>query len=644
MMNTCRYRGCLWKLVVCLSPVALPALLVPSLALANNSNPHPKSGHPLRVRPSGTAAATVPENAQIMAGDLPAPNTDAAGNTSTPSTFVVLYDQDNNFASDAQVSQNFTDAGGLNDAFDCEAADDFVVPSGQNWTISSVRVQGLYNGTGPATDVTVSIYANAGAVPGALEFSSTQVPTSGLETGSFVIGLSTPPVLAPGTHWLSIQANQPNVPAGEWGWVQRVGQNNSVFVWRNPGNGFLSGCTSFSHCGAANPDLAFSLTGSACGDGVIEGNEQCDDGNLVSGDNCSATCQIETSTPTPTSTPLPQTITPTASALLQGAVSLQGRPAPPDPRWSVPLQVSLSPQGGGPAVTCTPTTDQSGSFMCSGFPPGTYTGCVKHSHTLQNCQSVTLASGPNMANFGTLREGDANNDNCVLLVDFSTLVSTFGKCTGDAGFDARADFDLSGCAVLVDFSLLASNFSQCGATAPGPPPPLAALAARARAVGANRGGRAALAVVAPATVEVGQRFSVALQIEAGQQPVDGAAAYLNFDPRMLLVEEVTAGGQLRVQLHQQVDNAAGKVDYAAVTFANFPAGTFDFATLHFLALRGGPTVLVLNDTAPRQSDLTFGGASVLAPPRRAVVTIIPRGPHGAKPRPRSRKVGRFVAE
>jgi len=30
-----------------------------------------------------------------------------------------------------------------------------------------------------------------------------------------------------------------------------------------------------------------------CGDGVIEGNEQCDDGNAVSGDGCSSTCQVE---------------------------------------------------------------------------------------------------------------------------------------------------------------------------------------------------------------------------------------------------------------------------------------------------------------------------------------------------------------
>jgi len=98
-------------------------------------------------------------------------------------------------------------------------------------------------------------------------------------------------------------------------------------------------------------------------------------------------------------------------AFMLGSVALQGRPVPPHPRWSVPLRVGLMPQSAGPAVVCTPTADQSGNFSCPNLLPGVYTVCVKHSHTLQNCQSVTLAAGDNLVNFGTLREGDANDDN-----------------------------------------------------------------------------------------------------------------------------------------------------------------------------------------------------------------------------------------
>src|SRR5439155_17351645 len=95
---------------------------------------------------------------------------------------------------------------------------------------------------------------------------------------------------------------------------------------------------------------------------------------------------------------------------LKGSVTLQGRPAPPNAQWSVPLRVSLTPTDGSPPLSCTPTTDQSGHFTCGGFLPGTYTVCAKHSHTLQACQTVALFGGPNVVNLGVLPEGDANDD------------------------------------------------------------------------------------------------------------------------------------------------------------------------------------------------------------------------------------------
>jgi cohesin domain-containing protein len=281
-------------------------------------------------------------------------------------------------------------------------------------------------------------------------------------------------------------------------------------------------------------------------------------------------------------------------------------------------------------VSCTPTTDQSGNLTCAGFLPGTYTACVKHSHTLQNCRGVTLVDGPNTVNFGTLLEGDANNDNCLLLVDFSILATAFGKCTGDSGFDARADFDGSGCVLLVDFSLLATNFGRCGPLMPFPVSATARPAVRAVAGDARGGGavsRVALGIAAPRRVRAGDLFEVELQVEAGQQPVDAAAAYVNFDPRMLQVEGVTAGGRFEVELSRTADNAAGAVEYAAATLGDFPAGTFRLATIRFRALHAGATRLVLNRSAPRQSDATFGGASVLGPQQPAIVAIAKRLRH-----------------
>src|SRR5262249_11734686 len=103
----------------------------------------------------------------------------------------------------------------------------------------------------------------------------------------------------------------------------------------------------------------------------------------------------ETATDTPTGTPTAIATPTNTSVVLHGSVTPQGRPPPPDPRWSVPLRVSLTPQGGGAAMTCTPTTDQSGNFSCAGLAPGSYVGCVKNSQTLQNCRNVTLIAGDN---------------------------------------------------------------------------------------------------------------------------------------------------------------------------------------------------------------------------------------------------------
>ncbi|MDP9035148.1 MAG: DUF4215 domain-containing protein [Myxococcota bacterium] len=41
------------------------------------------------------------------------------------------------------------------------------------------------------------------------------------------------------------------------------------------------------------PAPGFKCSAKSCGDGIVAGGEQCDDGNTVSGDGCSATCQLE---------------------------------------------------------------------------------------------------------------------------------------------------------------------------------------------------------------------------------------------------------------------------------------------------------------------------------------------------------------
>ena len=55
------------------------------------------------------------------------------------------------------------------------------------------------------------------------------------------------------------------LPNGQWFWNERTVQNLNPFVWENPGNGFGTGCISYSYavedCGADFPDLTFQLVG-----------------------------------------------------------------------------------------------------------------------------------------------------------------------------------------------------------------------------------------------------------------------------------------------------------------------------------------------------------------------------------------------
>jgi hypothetical protein len=149
-----------------------------------------------------------------------------------------------------------------------------------------------------------------------------------------------------------------------------------------------------------------------------------------------------TATPTPTATP--------GGATLRGHVTLQGRPTPPDARWIVPLTVGIGGTNYGA------TTDASGYFTVTGLALGNYDICVKNSHTLSTKTNVTLVAGTNAVGLGTLREGDANNNDFVNITDFSILASVFMTS------NAQADFNQDGIVNIGDFVLLRENYFVLG--------------------------------------------------------------------------------------------------------------------------------------------------------------------------------------
>jgi len=148
---------------------------------------------------------------------------------------VILYDQYDNISGTATLSATFTDF--LD--FGADLADDFVVPSGESWTVESIDADGIYfNGAGPATSWNVFIYTDAGGLPGGLVASQLNLPAT--QVGStFTVNFAPSVQITAGTYWIEIQANMTFATEGEWGWTDRTVQSNSPAAWQNPGGGFL---------------------------------------------------------------------------------------------------------------------------------------------------------------------------------------------------------------------------------------------------------------------------------------------------------------------------------------------------------------------------------------------------------------------
>ncbi|HMA35423.1 MAG TPA: S-layer homology domain-containing protein [Chloroflexia bacterium] len=178
-------------------------------------------------------------------------------------TPTILYDQYDHIGTRVTSSQYFTDT---NATLRDQAADDFVVPAGQSWTLTEVDVQGAYfNGPGPATSVNVALYQDAAALPGPLVFTQTNLAYApGPISGAFVITVPATTLLA-GTYWLAVQAT---LGSGQWGWTDRTLTSNNPAAWQNPGNGFATGCTTWGVRATCfgiggEPDQVFRLLGTA---------------------------------------------------------------------------------------------------------------------------------------------------------------------------------------------------------------------------------------------------------------------------------------------------------------------------------------------------------------------------------------------
>ena len=186
----------------------------------------------------------------------------------------VLYNQLGHGTGGSILSQKFEAAFAIDDS---QAADDFTVPTGKNWTVSEVDVVGYYSagGGGVATSENVFFYKTAKGLPGAKV--ATLLNVKGTDTkGSFAIKLPKTVKLSAGTYFVSVQINMPFNGSGgptEWSWgLDATGSKplGNPAVFENPNNGLQTGCTKYTvqaTCGAAGVGTGqlFSILGQTLG-------------------------------------------------------------------------------------------------------------------------------------------------------------------------------------------------------------------------------------------------------------------------------------------------------------------------------------------------------------------------------------------
>lgn len=141
-----------------------------------------------------------------------------------------------------------------------ETADDFVVPAG-GWTLDGVFAPGSFagfGGTGNITNVTVTVYADAGGMPGAAVCTETGAPVSALTDPNISFQFTTPCVLPAGNYWLSVVVAADD----RWNWGDANSNNaGSLPYLQDPADefgGLATTWTDFPTLGLGT-DMSFTL-------------------------------------------------------------------------------------------------------------------------------------------------------------------------------------------------------------------------------------------------------------------------------------------------------------------------------------------------------------------------------------------------
>lgn len=149
----------------------------------------------------------------------------------------VLVAQDDDPSGNGVTSQRYPLGAGL-EAFDAEAADDLRVPRGRTWVVKQIWVGGYLPEGDPIPTVEVRFHADRDGLPGRLEHVET-VEAPGIDRQ---IDLATGVALPAGRHWLTVIALGGG-DGNQWYWATSNTPHGEPSAWRNPGDGFQTGCT-----------------------------------------------------------------------------------------------------------------------------------------------------------------------------------------------------------------------------------------------------------------------------------------------------------------------------------------------------------------------------------------------------------------
>ncbi len=192
----------------------------------------------------------------------------------------VLYDQTAGFAGDGINVLQFSSSSIYSSmvSYNSQGADDFVV-GGDGWSVTGFNfITWNWYGGDPADNneaVDVYVYPDNGGLPGAspvcTSVGSTNNPSVyDVYTSLANVTLNTPCDLAPGTYWVAASFENATNPFNwPYAWGLTPSTDGAPGVWRNPGDGFGSGCTEWStlaDCGITGDyGYAFQVVGTAGG-------------------------------------------------------------------------------------------------------------------------------------------------------------------------------------------------------------------------------------------------------------------------------------------------------------------------------------------------------------------------------------------